>query len=72
MVKEINGVKLTGKLELYAHYLDVEENGCDKNCDSCDLFLEYKNVCAIEDEKNRQKWLKKRSQEISELLRSTK
>lgn len=56
-------------VNLYEHYEDVLKNGCDKNCQSCDLYLGYRQECVIESEKKWEAWAEKQHAKFEKTLK---
>ena len=60
---------MVSNLDFYKLFENVKENGCDHNCNACDLHLRYKNVCLIDDEKNWELWNKQEKERFSKILK---
>lgn len=59
---------MVGK-ELRQLYLKVQEQGCDRNCSNCELYLTSRNECIFEAKKKWEKWTRNESQRFEELLK---
>ena len=59
-------------VNLYEHYEDVLEHGCDKNCQMCDLYLLSRQECAVESEKKWKRWAKQEHEKFGEYLDGVK
>ena len=56
------------KVDLYEHYETVLDNGCDRNCAMCDLFLGSREECVIEANRKWEKWAERRHEQFGEVL----
>ena len=54
--------------ELWKLY-EQTEDGCNKKCDTCPLFLKTKDRCIHEDMEKWQQWAKKQHEEFGEMSR---
>jgi len=59
-------------VELYEKYRNAIENGCDRNCDKCGLFLLDRDECVIEANKKWQKWADRKHEEFAEILKGAR
>lgn len=58
-------------MDLFEKYESAIKNGCDKNCDMCDLWLYDREECIIEANRKWQEWADKRHMEFDEFLKET-
>lgn len=56
-------------IQLYEHYEEVLANGCDKKCQSCDLFLTKRNECIIIAQKKWEAWAEKQHAKFEKILK---
>lgn len=53
-------------------YASVIENGCDRNCDMCDLYFLDRKECWFEVEKKWKAWADKQHDRFAQVLKETK
>lgn len=53
-------------------YKAVIKDGCDHNCEMCDLWLFSRDECWFEFEKRWQQWADKQHEEFADTLKETK
>jgi len=55
--------------ELVALMDKAESGDCDKNCETCPIFLPTRNECWTIADKKWQEWAKKKSQEFQKFMK---
>lgn len=56
-------------VEIFKHYLDVLKDGCNKDCQHCDLYLPNRKECYIIAEEKWQNWTDERHKKFGEMLK---
>lgn len=59
---------VTGK-EYIKLYKKIEQEGCDKNCSNCELFLKDRNECVFTAREKWKKWTHEQSIKFINFLR---
>ena len=53
-------------------YVSVINNGCDRNCDMCDLFLYDREECYFDFEKKWKAWAEEQHENFEKVLKECK